>query len=121
MFILRDDMAQPLDYRSPRDLRPGDGKPIVRPAMPVELDTLLAQTDDLAAARAVEVALHREKIDVYVGESATPDAPIVGLYIRACDFDKALAVANQVFAHRKRLKSLPRQEVPRARTFPLRG
>jgi len=110
-------MPEPLDYQTPGtpDTAPqiDPPAPSARPAIPVEFDTLLAQTDDHAAAKAIEVALHRENIPVFSAGDGNIVARQIDLYIRAADHERASKIAAQIFARRKKLKSLPRQKMLR--------
>lgn len=103
-------MAEPLDYRNPRNTNnaPGFGVP-AQPVtvIPLEFELLLTRTQDLAAARAIEVELARKKIDVFRHDRGGAEARDIELYIRAADRDRAAPVARQIFFRRKRIKSFP--------------
>jgi len=103
-------MAEPLDYRNPRNSNAAPGYPVpAQPvaAIPLEFELLLTRTQDLAAARAIEVELARKKIDVFRHDRGGDKGQDVELYIRAADRDRAAPVARQIFFRRKRIKSFP--------------
>lgn len=103
-------MAEPLDYRNPRNTNDAPGfavpaQPVT--AIPLEFDLLLTRTQDLAAARAIEVELGRKKIGVFRHERGGAVGRDVELYIRAADRDQAAPIAKQIFFRRKRIKAFP--------------
>lgn len=103
-------MAEPLDYRNPRNTNNAPSYPVpAHPvtAIPLEFDLLLTQTQDLAAARAIEVELGKKKIGVFRHERGGAVGRDVELYIRAADRDRAAPIAKQIFYRRKRIKSFP--------------
>ena len=103
-------MPEPLDYRNPRNVNAAPGYPVpAQPvtAIPLEFDLLLTRTQDLAAARAIEVELGRKKIDVFRPDRGGAVGRDVELYIRAADRECAAPIAKKIFYRRKRIRSFP--------------
>jgi hypothetical protein len=110
-------MPEPFDYHNPQT-PPEQNTPEAPPAsaratIPVEFDALLTQTDDHAAAKAIEAALRREKIKVFLAGSGNAVARVIDLYIQSADQERAAKIAAVIFARRHKLKSFPRQKMPR--------
>jgi hypothetical protein len=111
-------MAQPLDYRNPKHM---EGQPDLGPAppkrapavVPAEFDHLLTATEDHAAARAIEVELSRHGIEVFHLNPSERVRGVVRLHVRQADHEKATQIASEIFARRRRIKSLPAQEIQR--------
>jgi hypothetical protein len=107
-------MAEPLDYfnpNAPDGPNPPKRTEPVRPiAMPAEFDALLTRTKDRAAARAVEAALRRGRIDVFTVERGAEVA--IELHVRRADQARAEQIAGRIFARRRKIKSFPRPELP---------
>jgi hypothetical protein len=104
--------AEPLNYRNaaaPDPVEPAPPKP-PRVAIPVEYDQVLTRTPDLAAARAIEVQLAREGIQVFRSDDPGGDVevPTVVLVVRAEDLARANEVATVIFTRRQRVRSLRR-------------
>ena len=109
-------MPQPLDYYNP--LKPEDATsrrppgPAPEP-VPIEFDTLLTQTADHAAVRAVEVELARHGIPFFRTEGAGRTDRPIELHVRGDDFQRASELAATIFARRKRLNAIaPRRKPP---------
>lgn len=111
-------MAEPLDYRNANapDLSPpGPCGRAPRVAIPVEFEVAVTRTDGHAAARAIEDEFVRQRVGVFRAEEGAAGVQFVLLYVRAADRERAGAIAASVFLRRRRIKSLPRQHVPRGR------
>lgn len=105
-----------LDYRNANAPDPPRGpRPVVRVAVPAEFEALVTRSDDFAAARAIEDELRRRGVDVFGAVEATVGGHVVLLYVRAADRARAEEVAGAIFLRRKRVKSLPKQDVPPVR------
>jgi hypothetical protein len=107
-------MAEPLDYYNSNARSVPVPRPVQRLApvvVPADFDTLLTRTEDVAAARAIEVALRRGQVDVFTVEQGEGGA--VELYVRRVNQPRAAQLAARIFARRRKIKSFPRQETPR--------
>jgi hypothetical protein len=108
-------MAEPLDYFTPRrgdephrpDRRDGPAAPI-----PIELDVVVTQTPDHAAARAVEVEFERQRIAFFRTERGDAVNRLVELHVRSADEARAAQAAATIFARRKRLNQLSPRRPP---------
>lgn len=106
-------MSEPLDYFNPlapdRSEKPaGPGGQPGRRAIPVEFDTLLTQSQDHAAVRAVEVALGAVGITCFRSEGAGTTERPVELHVRGGDAVRASQIASELFARRRRVEQLLR-------------
>ena len=107
-------MTRPLDYRNAKGPGwEGDRGAAPRAAIPVEFDAAVTRTEDHAAARVIEDELTRQQIPVFRAEEDAAARREVVLYVRGADRGRAEAIAAEIFVRRKRLRSLPRQEVPK--------
>jgi hypothetical protein len=110
-------MPEPLDYFTPR--RPGQPDPPERgesapSAIPIEFDTLLTQTPDHAAARAIEAELTRQGIPFFRTEGAGRARRLIELHVRSADHVRASQLAAATFARRQRLDKIsPRRPPPK--------
>jgi len=84
-----------------------------RPAIPAPFDTLLTRTIDHAAARAVEAALRRAGVAFHLTDDGGRAGRIVEIFVRDSDVPRAAPIAGRIFARRHKLKSFPRQQIPR--------
>jgi hypothetical protein len=107
-------MAQPLDYRNPKssEIDMVESKPVVTAAVPVEFDMVLVKTEDHAAVAAIGKALAQEQIPFFRTESDASSGRTTSLWVRASDRDRAFQLAGEIFLHRHKLKSYPRQKAP---------
>jgi len=107
-------MAEPLDYFNPnapdRPDPPKRAEPITPIAIPAEFDAPLTRTEDRAAARAVEAALRRARIEVFTVDRG--EGVAIELHVRAADQERAVQIAGRIFARRRKMKSFPRPELP---------
>ena len=108
-------VAEPLDYRNANapDFSPGQRGRAPRVAIPVEFEVAVTRTDDHAAARAIEDEFVRQGVGVFRAEEGAAGVQFVLLYVRVADRERAGAIAASIFLRRRRIKSLPRQDVPR--------
>jgi hypothetical protein len=106
-------MALPLNYRNAKATPPPQrAEPVVPAAIPIEFDVLLTQTEDHAAASAIEAALGRAGIQMFRPVGHVAAYPAVQLYVRAADRERAAEIAAQIFVRRKKIKSFPRPKIP---------
>lgn len=104
-------MAEPLNYhnaRGPEQLR----SPAPRAAVPVEFDTLLTRTSDLAAASAIENLLIAQKIALHRSDDGRSVHRVVDLYVHAADQAQAGELAAAIFVRRKKLRSFAPVYIP---------
>jgi hypothetical protein len=105
-------MPEPLEYRNAK--APEPVAPVLpahpRAAIPIEFDTVVARTSDLAAARAIEDQLTREAVEVFRAEDGDPAEQAVVLLVRGGDFEHASKVAKTIFARRSKLRGFPCQK-----------
>ena len=97
-------MAEPLDYRNPN--QPAD--PVSSPTslqqpIPIEFDSVLIQTADFSAARAIEVALRRNKIAAHVAKIGTGLKQQIEIYVRKDAHERAWQIAGKILARRQKL------------------
>ena len=109
-------MAEPLDYRNPKHANSqAEPRSLPRPpqaAVPADFDHLLTATEDHAAARAIEIELHRQAIEVFRSEPNQRVGRVTRLYVRPADREQACQVAARIFARRQRIRSFPRPDLP---------
>src|SRR3954469_4180490 len=103
-------MAEPLDYRNAQSPQlPEPALPLApRAAIPVEFDSIVTRTTDLAAARAIEDQLARDEVEIFRAEDGEGAGASVVLLARAQDLEKAKGVAEAIFARRRKLRSFGR-------------
>ena len=102
-------MPEPLEYRNPfrrssdSPLRAAEAEPL--PAIPAEFEVCVVNTADHAAARAIDTAFTREKLDFFRGEDQKQAGRLVTFYVRTADRDRAMDIAGKIFVCRAKLRA----------------
>lgn len=103
----------PLEYRTLRKSKDPMEAPAVkrgpRTVIPIEFNVVIAQTQDQAAAGAIEHQLKGERIPFFRTHDGPAVDQTIGLLVREDDRERAMRVAEAIFIRRSRIKSFPRQ------------
>ena len=91
---------------------PAEEKLPPKAAVPVEFDTLLTQTKDHAAVRAIISALRKLKIEAFRSTHGKRVGAEAALAVRAADMPKASVVAAEISVRRKKINAITRIEQP---------
>ena len=101
-------MPEPLNYRNaaaPEPVEPVKKGP--RAAIPLEFDQVVTRTKELGAARAIEEQLARQGIPVFrIEDDDEAGEATAVLLVRAADLDPAARTAAEIFARRRRVRSV---------------
>jgi hypothetical protein len=110
-------MSDPIEYWNPNgrsEPAPADpryapaaaGRPLK--AVPVEFDSLLTRTTELAAAQAIVNALTKLGIPFHQADDGRIADREILLYVRSTDQTRAATLAAEIFVRRKKIRSFPR-------------
>lgn len=107
-------MADPLDYRNPKQPPSADGPRCrAQAVIPVEFDLVLIRSEDLPVVRAIEAALRHKEISFYTSHDGWPARRVFELHIQCRDREQAGEIAAKALATRETVKSIPGVEMPR--------
>ena len=104
-------MPEPLEYRNPFRKDSAAARPAEEaalPAIPLEFERCIANTADHAAARAIEDALVRKKVEFFRGEDQQRNERLVTLFVRPADHEVAMNIAGTIFARRAKFRAHPK-------------
>ena len=110
-------MPQPLDYRNAKSSARTRGPvepavPGVRPVIPMQFDRLLTETDDHAAAQAIETQLRKANIEFHRVDDGARAQRKLEIYVASKHFEDAAQIAATIFVRRAKIKKFPRPETP---------